>query len=322
MNNYKVTFLVLLLTLVCFQTAKSQNTLSQIELENLLTKAEEQSQNYQKIFQNLSAEETKTKYRFKRDGAIDEKRVIKSIFVVYQSPNTDRAQEFRNVVEFNGKNVSRDDRETAEFFEKLARADTTQEEYERIKKEGLRYDGSRRSWGMTLHQQRPFKESTRANFRFKVVGKERIEERDVWIVEYAQTKTSTSILSSPTDKEERAKDATQYNLPLPGALRPTNPLLKGKMWLDAETGQLWRNQFTLVLNPSRLSRPVEAGEFFYDYQSSEFGILTPKRFLIRTFEIKGASDRDLIVMKDSETVYEYARFSEFKTETKDYKIGK
>lgn len=322
LSNRKSKFLVLLLAFVCFQTAKSQDTLAQGELENLLTKAERQSQNYGRVFQNLSAEETKIKFRFKSDGSLDERRVIKSLFVVYQSPNTDNAQEFRNVVEYNGKNVSRSDRETAAFFKKLAGADTSQEEFAKIRKESLRYDGNRVSWGMTLYQPRPFSANLLANFKFRVVGKERIENRDVWIIEYEQTKSSPYILSNPTEKEEQANGATQYNRVLPDALRPTNPLLKGKIWLDAETGQIWRNRFTLVLHPARLTQPIEAGEHLYEYQSSRFGILTPKKFVIRTVQIKGANDRDLIVFKDAEVIYEYANFSEFVTETKDYKIGK
>ena len=322
MCKYKVKFLVLLLTLICFQTTKSQNALSSSELDSLLNKAEKQSQNYVKVFQNLSAEETKTISRYRRDGSTDEKRVIKSIFVVYQSPNAASAQEFRNVVEYNGKNVSRSDKETAAFFAKLAKADTTKEEYAKIKEESLRYDGSRRSWGMTLYQQRPFSANLKANFKFQIAGKEKIEGRDVWVIEYEQTKPSPYILSNPTGKEEQAKGSTHYDMPISDELRPTKPLMKGKIWLDAETGQIWRNQFVIILHPAKLSRPIQASEFSYEYQLSEFAILAPKKFIIRSPRINGSGDKDLTKVNDSEIVYEYAKFSEFITETKDYKINK
>jgi len=320
MSNYKVIFFVLLLLPVFFQTVKSQAALSQSELENLLRKAENQSQNYVKVFKNLSAEETKTKFRYRRDGGLDEKRIIKSIFVVYQSANTDYAQEFRNVVEFNGKNVSRNDDETVVFFEKLSKANTTGEEFEKIRKESLRFDGNRISWGMTLYQPRPFSENLKANFKFQTVGKEQIEGRDVWIIEYEQTKPSPYILSNPTDKEDQTTGTTQYNMPISDAFRPTNPLIKGKIWLDAETGQVWRNQFKVILHPTKLNRPIEAAELSYEYQSSAFGILAPKKFIIRTYQIKGSGDKNLTVTKDAEITYEYVKFSEFKTETKEYRI--
>ena len=258
MSNYKVKFFVLLLLLACCQNVKSQNDLSAVELENLLRKAEQQSQNYSKIFQNLSAEETKTISNFKRDGSLDEKRVVKSIFVVYQSPNANHTQEFRNVAEFNGKNVTRSDQETADFFKKFAKSDTTEAELKRLRNESLRYDGNRISWGMTLYQPRPFSENLKANFKFQTVGKEQIEGRDVWIIEYEQTKASPYILSNPTGKEEQAKGATRYDMPISDAFRPTNPLMKGVIRLDAETGQIWHNQFTIVLHPAKISQPIDS----------------------------------------------------------------
>jgi hypothetical protein len=320
MSNDKVKFFVLWLLLLFFQSIKSQDALSADELENLLQKAEKQSQNYSVVFQNLSAEETKIISSFKRDGTLDEKRVIKSIFVVYQSPNAENAQEFRNVLEYNGRNVSRSDRETAVFFDKLAETGTTDTEYNRLRSESLRYDGKRISWGITLFQPRPFNENLKANFKFTVVGKEKIQGRDVWLIEYEQTKPSSYILSNPTAQEKQPQTATRYNMPVSEAFRPTNPLMKGRIWLDAETGQIWRNQYKIILHPAKLSKSVEGGDILYEYQSSEFGILTPKKFVIKTYKISGTSDKDLTVRTDSEIVYEYARFSEFKTEIKDYKI--
>ena len=322
MSICKTVFLAFTLLTFCFLTTKSQDLLSPNELENLLNKAEKQSQNYSKVFQNLSAEETKTISNFKRDGSLDEKRVVKSILVVYQSPRADAAREFRNVVEFNGRNVTRSDEETADFFKKLAKSDTTEAELKRLRNESLRYDGNRISWGMTLYQSRPFDENLKANFKFQTVGKEQIEGRDVWIIEYEQTKTSPYILSNPTGKEEQAKGATRYDMPISDAFRPTNPLMKGVIRLDAETGQIWRNQFRIVLHPAKISRPIEANTIFYEYQSSRFGILTPKKFIIKTYRVGGKSDRDLTVRSDSETVYQYAKFSEFKTDARELNIEK
>lgn len=320
MSNDKVKFSALLLLLVFSQTIKSQEAFSAEEFEVFLQKAEKQSQNYSKVFQNLSAEETKTISSFKRDGSLDEKRVIKSVFVVYQSPNADYIQEFRNVVEFNGRNVSRSDRETAVFFDKLAKIDTTDAEYNRLRNESLRYDGKRISWGITLSQPRPFDENLKANFKFTVVGKEKIQGRDVWVIEYEQMKPSSYILSNPTAQEEQPKTATRYNMPVSDAFRPTNPLMKGKIWLDAETGQIWRNQYKIILHPAKLSKSVKGGDILYEYQLSKFGILTPKKFVIKSYKISGTNDKDLTVKNDSEIVYEYVGFSEFKTEIRDYKI--
>ena len=322
MSICKTVFLAFTLLTFCFLTTKSQDLLSPNELENLLNKAEKQSQNYSKVFQNLSAEETKTISNFKRDGSLDEKRVVKSIFVIYQSPNANHTQEFRNVVEFNGKNVTRSDQETVVFFKKLAKADTTNTEFKKLRNESLRYDGNRISWGMTLYQPRPFSENLKANFKFQTVGKEQIEGRDVWIIEYEQTKASPYILSNPTGKEEQAKGATRYDMPISDAFRPTNPLMKGVIRLDAETGQIWRNQFKIVLHPAKISQSIEANTIVYEYQSSEFGLLTPKKFVIKSYKVSGKNDKSLTVVDDSEIVYEYAKFSEFKTDARQLNVEK
>jgi hypothetical protein len=97
--------------------------------------------------------------------------------------------------------------------------------------------------------------------------------------------------------------------------------MRGKIWLDAETAQIWRNDFRIILHPQKLSKPIEATEMSYQYQTSNFGILTPKRFLLQVYLIKGKDDKTLSVTKDAEIIYEYSNFSEFKTETKEYKTG-
>lgn len=310
--------IVLTIFLLSFQTINSQQFMSAEELEKLLDRAEEQSQNYSKVFQNLSAEEIKIKIYYKPDGSLDEKRIIKSVFVVYQSPNTKAVQEFRNVTEFNGKNVTRDEKEISKFFDKLTRADTLKEEYEKLFKESVRFDGRSYSWGTTLTQIRPFMPLLRKDFRFQVVGRDKLEGRDVWVIEYEQIKTSPHILANPTSDERKSKQwAIEYNVLLSDDFRPTNPLLKGKIWLDTETAQLWRNDFKVIIYPKTLSKPVETIHKIFEYQPSNFGILVPKKVETLTSRVKGKNDQTLSVSKNEESIYEYSKFVELKTEAKD-----
>lgn len=323
MKKQRAKIFVIIAFLFCIQSVWSQQLPAGAELESLLDKAELQSQNYGKVFRGLSAEELKTKIYYKSNGELDDKRLIKSLFIVYQSPAREQSvDEFRHVLEYNGKQVARDEKEVEKFFAKLAKADTPKEELEKLRKESLRYDGKRISWGVTLIQSRPFMKILRESFAFRVTGREKIEGRDVFVIEYEQTKSSPHILSNPTDAERSGGQWTiEYNMNLPDAFRPTNPRLKGKIWLDAETLQIWRNEFKVVLNPKNLSKPLETTEIFYEYQSSEFGILVPKKFSIRSFVIKGNSDADLSVVKDSESVFEYSKFSQYKSDA-EYKSEK
>lgn len=306
---------------MCFQAVKSQDSLSQDELEKFLNKAEAESQRYTKVFKNLSATEIKTKFYYKTNGDLDEKRVIKSLFIVYESFDGKRSQEYRNVLEFNGTNVVRDEKATEKFFAKLAETESWREEFKKILKESTRYDGRSISWGMTLAQSRPFEKSLRPYFSFRISGKETIENHAVWIIAYEQTKPTTLIAANPTDEErKRFNGGTEYSTVISDNFRPTNPLMSGKIWLDAETARIWRNDFRISLHPAKLTEPIVSVEIFNEYQPSDFDIFVPKKFLIRSYRIKGENVKNPAITKDAESVYEYSKFSEFKTEAKDYKI--
>ena len=325
MKIFKTSFLIFLMLLFGFQIAKSQDLISQSELEKFLDKAEEQSQKYTQVFRNLSSEETKTKFYYKTNGDLDEKRVIKSLFIVYESPVGNYSQEYRNILEFNGKNVARDDKATEKFFAKLADADSASEESNRIFKEGTKYDGRSVSWGTTLIQNRPFAQLIRPFFDYKVIGKEKIEGRNVFVVEYQQTEQTLLIAANPTDEEKKLsknKGGIEYNVVISDDFRPTNPLVSGKIWLDGETAQIWRNEFKITLHPAKLADSIVSVEISNEYQKSDFGILVPENFFVRSYKIKGKSEKDLRITKDVESIYEYSTFREFKTDTKDYKIEK
>src|ERR1043165_5619521 len=134
MRNY---LLVTLLTVTFASSAAAQT----IDLEAFLTKAREATVNYRNTFKNLVAEEQRTIKYFREDETIDEIRRVKSVFVVYESPTTHSTGEFRNVIEFNGKNVARKDADVGKFFEKLSNTQTSYEEMTRLSKEGNRFDG-------------------------------------------------------------------------------------------------------------------------------------------------------------------------------------
>ncbi len=314
-----IKFLVFSVLLFGFQIARGQDSLSKDELNNLLNKAEVQAQNYTEVFRDLAADELKTKFYYKENGKLDEKRVIKSIFIVYQSPDNDFAQEYRNVVEYNGKNVQREEREIAGFFNKLKQADSTKKEHEKIRKEGLRYDGRTVAWGMTIKKSRPFTAELRKDFDFKLIGKEQIDGVDVWKIEYQQVRNSPYIYSNPTkgELEERKQSKTggvQYGADISDNLRPTNPLMNGTIWLDVDTARIRRNDFKIVFHPAKLSKPVTASEFSYQYQTSIFGILVPQKLMITSYKIEGKTDADLSVTKYAEMVFDYSNFREFKTD--------
>jgi hypothetical protein len=323
MNSGISTVFLILIFLLSFDTIEAQTLLTSENLESFLTKAELQSQKYTEIFKDLSSEETKTKLYYKKNGLLDEKRIIKSLFVVYRSPHDNRVQEFRNVLEFNGRTIDRANKETERFLKNLGRSSSAIKEHIRIRKRGIRFDGRVVSWGMTLDQPRPFSDELKPFFEFKIVKKGRIMDREIWVIKYNQTKQTLLITSSPSLADQmKRRGGTEYSTPTSEHFRPTNPLMNGKLWLDAKTGQIWRNEFEIVLRPAKLSKPVINVEIIYEYQPSKFGILVPERFFIRGYRLTGRDDKTLKVFKDAESIYEYSKFSRFTTDAKIQDISK
>ena len=295
----------------------------EIELEKFLDKAYQATLEYRETFKNLVAEELRTYDYFRKDESLKDSRKIKSIFIVYQSPKNNSIAEYRNVIEFNGKNVARSDEGVIKFVEKLAKSDSSSEEFERLRKEANRFDGKSHAYGLTLGQGVPLQPFYRPFFEFQIVGKEKIEGREVVVVEYKQTKVTLRIKVNATDEElKQEPSGTSYDTFLPNNFRPTNPRVHGKLWLDAETGQIWRDEYNVTIQPTILSKPVVAFAFLFHYQSGEFRILTPNKFLIRFYRFSGKGEADLKVSKVSQNLIEYTKFIKLKTEAKEAKTEK
>ena len=295
----------------------------EIELEKFLDKAYQATLEYRETFKNLVAEELRTYDYFRKDESLKDSRKIKSIFIVYQSPKNNSIAEYRNVIEFNGKNVARSDEGVIKFVEKLAKSDSSSEEFERLRKEANRFDGKSHAYGLTLGQGVPLQPFYRPFFEFQIVGKEKIEGREVVVVEYKQTKVTLRIKVNATDEElKQEPSGTSYDTFLPNNFRPTNPRMQGKLWLDAETAQLWRNEFFVTIQPAFLSKPIVSANFLNEYQSSEFGILVPKKLWMISYRFAGKSDSDLIKTKAATKTFEYSKFSKAETEIKETKTAK
>ncbi|MEQ1606511.1 MAG: hypothetical protein ABL999_16750 [Pyrinomonadaceae bacterium] len=294
----------------------------ELNLDAFLDKANLATAEYTKTFKNLTAEELRTLDYFRKDDSLEDSRKIRSIFVVYQSPKNNLIAEYRNIVEFNGKKVERSDDDIADFFGKLSKAGSSDEEVARLRKEGNRFDGKSHSYGMTLLQAFFLNRYFRPSFEFRVAGKEQIEGRDAIIIEYNQIAACARIKANATDEEKKKEPyGITFDTELPSSFRPTNPRLQGKIWLDAETARLWRNEFTVSIQPAFLSKPAVSANFFYEYQSSEFGILLPKKFSMIGYRFSGKSEKDMTKSKAFTKTYEYSKFSKPESEIKGTRTG-
>ena len=303
--------------------ARAQEELSRAEFEKFLEKAEAGARGYGELFKNLSAEELKTIETFERSGRRTETRRIKSLFIVYQSEKTGLVNEFRNVREFNGRTVSKNEDETVRFFEQLARSESRNEEFQKIRAEGIRYDGTISVWGLTLGQGFALNRELRDIFAFELKGTEIIDGRQTLVVAYRQKEYSPYVLINPTDREKKnAPDGIEVNLPIAPALRPTNPRMNGRFWLDAGSARIRKSETELTIQPPGVRAPIVVSRAVYEYRSSPFGILVPKKITIVNYAVSKsvalspiANDR-LTVFKQWQTTLEYTNFSKADTEIK------
>lgn len=291
------------------------------QLTKLLEMAEKSTQKYVESFKNLIAEETKTIETFKKDQTFDEVRIIRSNFIVYQLQKGDRVSEFRTVYEYNGRKISQSDKQIIKFFEKLAESGNANEEFKKLRKESVRFDGNFIVWGMTLRKDFLLLPQVREIFDYKIIGKEKFSDRNVYVVEYRQKDYSSYVLVNPT-RFEGSKDGNgfQFDTILSEKLLPTNPRLNGVMWLDAENGEMWKNKYEVSIYPSILDKPIVTNESFYEYQPSRFGTAVPKIITITSYRTFGMPGKDLSVSKFARTVLSYSNFSELNSEAKDYKV--
>lgn len=290
-------------------------------LDNLLKMAEKSSRNYVESFKNLIAEEIKTIETFKKDQSLDKRRIVKSNFIVYQLQNGEQISEFRSVLEYNGKPVSQSDAEVEKFFQKLAKSNNKDEAFRRIKKESVRYDGNFVVWGMTLSKDFLVQEKVRKIFDYKIIGREKFAERDVYVVEYRQKEYSPLVLVNATDEELKMETkSVRFDTVISDKLKPTNPRLNGKMWIDVKTGEIWKNEYQVMIQPKILDKPILANESYYEYQPSKFKIAVPKTIVITSYRTFGEPGKNLIVAKFASTTLNYSKFNELNSEAKNYKI--
>lgn len=285
-------------------------------VDEILPNAEQQAVNYQQTFTNLLGEETKTFEDFDKNGKSKNSRVIVSNFIVYQSiKNPNIITEYRNVVKVDGKSIGDTDKRIQDFFEKLGKSVSIEQELEGIQKESSRYDKNLEISGFTLLQAPILAEHIRPAFDFRLDGHDTIDGNDVFVVTYQQ-KTKSPYVFFNVEKPASDKLFINYNYDLPGSIKDSaNPLMNGKLWIDAKTFQIWREERRLTIQAAELKNPVTVIENEFEYQKSDLGILTPKRITFTDYVVKSKKG-EISTVKDSKATFEYKNFTKADVEVK------
>jgi hypothetical protein len=283
-------------------------------LETILTESQKQSENYRETFKNLLADEFKTFEEFDKKGNSDGKTVVKSSFLVYQSgKSANSTNELRNILEVNGKPIPDSQKRGEEFLAELDKQTTLESELKKLQKESSKYDKTWLVYGLTLNQAIAIAPNLRPAFDYQFVGTENIGGNTVYVVSYRQKTKSPFITVNEKGNSKPAELSVNFNIDIPGDLKKTERFLRGKLWIDAKTYQIWREERELI---ARTSDPVMLVSNNFEYQPSDFGILVPKTISLTIFTAKKEKDDKYSSFKDSTVSFEYSKFRKTNVEVR------
>ena len=295
-------------------TSPSTSATPVVTLETILDEAEKQVAVYQETFRDLLAVETKTFEEYDKNGELEDESVVESNFFVYQSSrNSQQITELRNVVKVDEKLIPNSQARADRFLTELPKAKTVEKELKEIEEEGLRYDKTYGISGLTLFEAIVLADNLRPVFDFKLLGEENLQGRKVYIVGYRQTKKSPFIAINEKESKERGVK-TSTEISVPGALKKSDKFLRGKLWIDAQNFQVWREERQVTL---QTAEPIVAQETIFEYAPSEFEILVPKKITFRDNRVKKISKSDEYeIVKKAVVVFDYTKFRKTNVDVK------
>ncbi len=301
---------VLVLSLFCADGAPARQqqdfppipTAAQRRLDRFLGDAAARTDEYFSLFQDLTAEETKTIEIFRGSSEVSRVRRIVSDLVVYQA-QLDNASiaEYRDVREVDGTPVAGREDRVGKLIAQREGASSIREELQRVTRESVRYDLDRTVSGLTISEGLPLQAWARALFAFKVVGIEQLEGRSVVVVDYEQTAPNARF---------------GFKFSLPSEVGSAQPLYRGRLWIDAATAQLWRERREIAVAAANPPLVIQSTDFLY--KASRFGAPLPSR-IVFTSSLKFAKgpEKALRAVPDFRVTFEYGPFKRFTTTSSD-----
>lgn len=286
-----------------------------VTLEIILTEAERQTQNYRQAFNSLLAEETKTFEEYGKDGEAKKRRAVESNFLVYQSTkNENLITEYRNVVKVDGKAVGDSGKRAEDFFENVLKSTTAESELDKILEESTRYDKTLNISGFTLYQSPILAAHIRPSFDFQISGQETFNGRKVYTVAYRQKAKNPYVLFNERPAQTD-KLYINYETELPKQIKEPHAILRGKLWIDAETFEIWREEREQTIQPEGASNPLVVLRADFEYQKNELGFITPKKITLTDYAVR-RKDEQFSTQKDTVVTFEYTKFTKSDVEVK------
>jgi hypothetical protein len=292
----------LILVLISLTAAKTLlgQTVPASDVQSTLRRAAVEVERYRNDFRDLLAKEVKTFKIYHKSGSLKKQKVIVSNFLVYDlSTAKNETTEFRNVLSVDGTPVSNSDDRAVALFEKVAKANTTSKELERIQKESLRYDEEIKMFGLTLYQAIGLNEKIRDVMAFDLAGKATVGNSEAYVVKFRQTKPSPYITTNGNPPVGAVLD---YEYDGSG---PAEATIDGTLWIDSKTYQIVREERKLWVRDKDMSEPALLTSNLFDFDEGGFGIRVPKTISHVEYRV----GRERIGPKHIEITYEYSSFT-------------
>ena len=182
---------------------------------------------------------------------------------------------------------------------------------QKIQSEGAKYDKTIEVYGFTLNEAVVLNPKIRPFFDFKMLGTESYQGSEVYAVSYQQTKKSPYVLvnEKPSAAEAPSFD---FKLEVPGALKNADKFVRGKLWIDAKTFQIRREEQELTV---QTPEPLVMLSSSFEYQTSDYGLLVPKRIFVTFYELKKQKGGNKFVsVKDTSVNFDYSKFRQTNVE--------
>ncbi len=268
----RITWAVLLSCVILLSQSRAQKTLTdstQPDLTALLAKARERIAEYKRVFRDLTATETRTTEVFKRDGKLDDRRTTLADFIVYQSRFDEQLiQECRLFNLIDGKRANEDERQIQRFFAKLAQAKTQRQEFALIKEKNTEHSFRFYRFNQTIMPVWLLQAITTASsYDLTVVGREQVLGRDCLLIAYRRKESETQ------------PDTELFSRQVGDEFKRGRAFWRGRLWLDAQTGELWRMERDNCIEYADTTTPLVAMHDWMEFAPSDYGIPVPQRSL-------------------------------------------
>jgi hypothetical protein len=243
---------------------------------DLLDRAADNARRYTNAMRNLTADETRETEIYDRNGKVQKRRKMRANLVVQQSDASTLAELLR-VFEVDGKAVKE--------------AESSKYELEEM-----------RMHGMSLNQAWPLENAAfRQTAVFKQDRTERIADRQTVVVRYEY----------PSKIPEAGRSADRFD-----GFMPSRVFTRGRIWIDAETAEIWRYETETMVEEATLSEPAVWDRMEFYYAPSSFGIPTPQKIVWTTFATVSRERSKLRLSVKGKLTAEYGPFRRFATEAK------